>query len=87
MTLTVVYPLEGEVGGIQGPLAIELHGLRVRQFIRKAGAPRPRRQEGGALEGHHGPGEEAQGARVHLEPLENVRGVEEAHHGHPGKES
>lgn len=78
-----MYPLERQVGGIEGPLAIELHGLGVRELVGKAGATRPRRQERRGLESHHGSREEAQGARVHLEPLQNVARVEEPHHSDP----
>lgn len=83
MSLTVMYPLEGEVGGIQSPLSIELHRLGVREFICKARAPWPRRKERRWLESNDWPGKEAQGASVHLEALENIRRVEEPYHGHP----
>lgn len=76
-------PLEGQIGGVEGPLPVVLHGLRVRQFVGKAATPWPGGQEGRGLEGNHGSGEEAQRARVHLEPLQNVGRVEEPHHGNP----
>lgn len=74
-------PLKGEVGGIQSPLAVELYRLGVRKFVGKGGAPRPRGEKGRGLKGHHGPREEAQGASVHLEALQNIRRVEEPDHG------
>lgn len=85
MRPTVVDPLECQVGGIEGPFAIELHGLRVWKLVCKTGATRPRRQKRRRLESHHRSGKEAQGASVHLEPLQNVGRVKEPHHGHPAK--
>ena len=76
-------PLKGQVGGVEGPLAIVLHGLGVRQFLSEARASGPRGQEGRGLECHHRPGEEAQRTCVHLETLEHIGGVEEPHHGNP----
>ena len=87
MSLTVMNPLKGEVGGVESPLSIKLHCLCVREFICKARAPRPRREKRLRLESHHWSGEEAQGTSVHLEPLENVGGVEEPYHGHPAGEN
>lgn len=72
MNLTVVYPLKGKVGGIEGPLSVELDCLGVREFVRKARASWPGCEKRRGLKSHHGPREEAQGASVHLEPLKNV---------------
>ena len=76
-------PLKGQVGGVESPLAVVLHGLGVRQLLSEACAAGPRGQEGRGLESHHRPGKKAQRACVHLEPLEHVGGVEEPHHGNP----
>lgn len=84
---TVMYPLKGQIGGIESPFSIKLHCLGVRKFICKARASRPRGKKRRWLESHHGPREEAQCARVHLEPLQNICGVEEPHHSNPVKES
>lgn len=78
-----MYPLKGEVGRIESPFSIKLHCLGVRKFICEAGASWTRCEKRGGLKSHHGPGEEAQGASVHLEPLEDIWGVEEPHHGDP----
>lgn len=80
-----MYPLEGKVGGIQSPFSVELHGLGVRKFICKARASWPRCKKRRRLKSHNRPREEAQGASVHLEPLENIWGVEEPYHGDPVK--
>lgn len=81
-----MYPLKGEVGGIESPLSIKLHCLGVRQFICKARAPWSRCKKRRRLKSHHRAGEETQGASVHLEPLENIWGVEEPYHGDPVKQ-
>lgn len=78
-----MYPLKGEVGGIKSPFPKEFHSLGVREFVCKAGAPRPRREKRWRSESHHGPRKETQRASVDLEPLENIWGVEEANHGNP----
>lgn len=87
VSLTVVYPLKRDVGRIESPLSIVLHSLGVRKFFCKERAARPRCQKRSGLKSHHRPGEEAQCAGVHLEPLENIWGVEEPYHGDPVKET
>lgn len=86
MSLTVMYPLEGKVSGIESPLAIELYCLGVRKFVGKAGASWPRCEKRCRLKSHHWPGKEAQGASVHLEPLQNICRIEEPHHGNPARQ-
>lgn len=83
INLTVMYPLKGKVGRIESPLAIELHSLSVGEFVCKTRASRSRRKKRCRLKSHHRTREETQCASVHLKPLENIWGVEEAYHRNP----
>lgn len=57
-------PLEGKVGGDQQPLAKELHGLGLAQFVDEGGVPWPGAEEGIVLEGYHWSGIQTQGPSV-----------------------
>ncbi len=83
MSLTVMNPLESQVGGVESPLSIVLHCLGVGELFGESIPPWPRGQERCGLECHHRTGEETQSASVHLEPLQHIWRVEESHHRHP----
>lgn len=79
--LTVVYPLKGEISGVERPFSEILHSLRFGQFLGKVGSLGTWCKEGRGLESHYRPGEKTQSAGMQLETLQHVGRIKESDHG------